>query len=71
MNTSQQSICFLALLENKDVKELLGLSRQQILDVLTQIRGQQRVTDPDPEGKYQVLETIHTKLYGTCEARKN
>src|SRR4051795_9008196 len=33
-----------------------GLTRDRILGALTQIRGNQRVTDQNPEGKYQALE---------------
>jgi len=34
----------------------LGISRDAILRVLSQIRGSRRVTDPNPEGKYGALE---------------
>lgn len=33
-----------------------GLTRENIFKVLVDIRGNQRVTDPNPEGKYQALE---------------
>ena len=33
-----------------------GLNKETILKVLTDIRGSQRITDPSPEGKFQVLE---------------
>jgi ATP-dependent Clp protease ATP-binding subunit ClpB len=33
-----------------------GVTRDRILEALTGIRGSQRVTDPNPEGKYQALE---------------
>ncbi len=33
-----------------------GITKDGILRVLTAIRGRQRVTDPNPEGKYQALE---------------
>ncbi len=33
-----------------------GVVRERIYEVLTAIRGGQRVTDPTPEGKYQALE---------------
>ena len=39
-----------------------GLSRNQILQALTSIRGAQRVTDQDPEGKYQALEKYGRNL---------
>lgn len=47
---------FLGLLEQKDLAEVVGLSKNEVLDVLKKVRGSQRVTDPDPEGKYQSLE---------------
>jgi len=33
-----------------------GITRDRIYQVLASIRGNQRVTDPNPEGKYQALE---------------
>ncbi len=39
-----------------------GLSREQVLKALTTIRGAQRVTDQDPEGKYQALEKYGRNL---------
>ena len=33
-----------------------GVTRDRIYEVMTTIRGHQRVTDPNPEGKYQALE---------------
>ncbi|HLZ18029.1 MAG TPA: Clp protease N-terminal domain-containing protein, partial [Smithellaceae bacterium] len=33
-----------------------GITRDNIFKVLVDIRGNQRVTDPNPEGKYQALE---------------
>lgn len=47
---------FLALLNQPVIKNILDLSKNEILQELKKIRGNQRVTDPDPEGKYQVLE---------------
>ncbi len=34
----------------------LGVSKEAILQALTSVRGSQRVTDQNPEGKYQALE---------------
>ncbi len=34
----------------------LGITKDSILGVLAGIRGSQRITDPNPEGKYQALE---------------
>jgi ATP-dependent Clp protease ATP-binding subunit ClpB len=47
----------------------LGVTRDKILGVLTQIRGNQRVTDQNPEGKYAALEKYGRDL--TELARKN
>jgi len=51
---------FLALLEGAtDVARLLkeaGVTREQVLSALVEIRGRQRVTDQNPEEKYQALE---------------
>ncbi len=50
----------LALIASKDeaARQLTsaGITRDKLLSALTAIRGNQRVTDPDPEGKYQTLE---------------
>jgi len=46
----------LALIEQGSVKKILSISKDQILKALTAVRGNQRVIDQDPEGKYQVLE---------------
>lgn len=47
---------FLALLENKDIKKILDLPKKDVLEVLKELRGSQKVTDRDPEEKYQALE---------------
>ncbi len=47
---------FLSLLDRPDVKKILPLKKDQALKALADIRGHQHVTDPEPEGKYQVLE---------------
>ena len=35
-----------------------GVNRQKLMQSLQSIRGNQRVTDQDPEGKYQTLEKM-------------
>jgi ATP-dependent Clp protease ATP-binding subunit ClpB len=52
---------FLAIADEKsgEAAALLarnGVSRDSILKVLLEIRGNQRITDPNPEEKYQALE---------------
>ncbi len=39
-----------------------GVTRDQILKVLMEIRGNQRITDPNPEEKYQALEKFSRDL---------
>jgi len=51
----------------KILKEL-GVSRDRILNALVSIRGAQRITDPNPEQKYQALEKYSRDL--TDLARK-
>jgi ATP-dependent Clp protease ATP-binding subunit ClpB len=45
-----------------------GITRQRVIEVLASIRGSQRVTDPNPEGKYQALEKYGRDL--TEQARR-
>ena len=77
---------FLALLDQKsmarDVLEkanLFGignsaqaskLSYDEVLRVLSQIRGGQRITDPEPESKYQVIEKYTRNLTDLAAAGK-
>ncbi len=46
----------LSLLDQKDVQNILPVKKDAVLKELSAIRGSQRVTDQEPEGKYQVLE---------------
>jgi len=47
---------FLSLIEQPEIINIIKVSRDAVLKELASIRGGQRVTDPDPEGKYKVLE---------------
>ena len=47
----------------------LGVTRERVLKALVDVRGSQRVTDANPEGKYQALEKYGRDL--TDLARKN
>ncbi len=53
---------FLGLLNNKQIREVVGVSSDQVLTALKSVRGHQRVTDQDPEGKYQSLEKYATDI---------
>jgi len=46
----------------------LGLTRDKLMQALQQVRGSQRVTDQNPEGKYQTLEKYGRDL--TEQARR-
>ncbi len=59
---------FLALLDQSPIQKLLPLERDRVLAELAAIRGNQRVTDQDPEGKYQALEKYAHDL--TAKARE-
>ena len=57
---------FLALIEvpsqAKEVLDRFRIGREDVLKALTSIRGVQRVTDENPEAKYQVLEKYARNL---------
>jgi ATP-dependent Clp protease ATP-binding subunit ClpB len=54
--------------ESGNILRELGASRDKILNALVTIRGAQRITDPNPEEKYQALEKYSRNL--TDLARK-
>lgn len=57
---------FLALLEvpskARDMLEREGLTKEVVLRILAELRGGQRITDPEPETKYNVLEKYARNL---------
>ena len=57
---------FLALVEipsrSKEILERQGLNKEVILRALAELRGGQRITDPEPETKYNVLEKYARNL---------
>jgi len=69
-----QEHLFLALLEEKSaVADLLqkhGVGRDNFLQALVSIRGNQRVTDPNPEEKYQALEKYARNLTNAAKQGK-
>jgi len=46
----------LGLLEIAAIKAVFGIDQKQVLETLKTLRGSQKVTDRDPEGKFQALE---------------
>jgi ATP-dependent Clp protease ATP-binding subunit ClpB len=59
----------LALAETKALKNA-GATHDRLLNSLRQIRGNQRVTDPNPESKYQALEKYGRDLTKLAAAGK-
>ena len=46
------------------------LDYEQVLKILSQIRGGQKITDPEPESKYQVIEKYTRNLTNLAQAGK-
>ncbi len=46
----------LAMLAEPALAEILGLDRAALQEAIAEVRGAQKVTDPNPEGKFQALE---------------
>ncbi len=65
---------FLALLYlASPIKNLLkefGLDYDKILKILAEVRGSERVTEPEPESKYQALEKYTINLTGMARSGK-
>jgi len=53
-----------------DLLKKSGVSKDSILEALRQVRGSQRVTDQNPEGKYQVLERYCRDLTALARREK-
>ena len=58
---------FLAIADEKSgeaarILSQTGVTRDSIFSVLKEIRGKQRITDPNPEDKYQALEKFSRDL---------
>ncbi len=47
---------FLGLLQQKEIGEIFNTSVKEVKSALKNLRGKQKVTDRDPEGKFQALE---------------
>ncbi|MBI4032472.1 AAA family ATPase, partial [Candidatus Berkelbacteria bacterium] len=54
----------------KQVLNALGVHREEVLKALVDVRGSQRVTDPTPENKYQVLEKYTVDLTADAQGGK-
>lgn len=58
----------LAMLRQEKLREILGVQRPKLEEAIKAVRGNQRITDPDPEGKFQALEKYARDL--TARARE-
>ena len=54
----------------KDLLEKYSIKKEDILKELARIRGGQRITDPEPEAKYQVLEKYTINLTAVAKSGK-
>jgi len=60
----------LALLKINELKSILNVDEKQVLTVLKHLRGTQKVTDRDPENKYQALEKYTIDLTALAKEGK-
>ena len=45
-----------AMIKDVDLRKVLGISKDDLEKAIKEVRGTQKVTDPDPEGKFQALD---------------
>src|SRR5262249_26399733 len=63
--STEHLLIALASAKNEDVSRILqsqGITKDSILKVLVSIRGTQKITDPNPEEKYQALQRYSRDL---------
>ncbi|MBI2053711.1 MAG: AAA family ATPase [Candidatus Staskawiczbacteria bacterium] len=65
-----EKVTFLSSLGEGSSLKTSKLDYEQVLKVLSQIRGGQRITDPEPESKYQVIEKYTRNLTNLAAAGK-
>lgn len=56
--------------KSKDFLESSGIKYDNVLKIMSQVRGTQRVDSPDPEGKFQVMEKYTVNLVGMAKKKK-
>jgi ATP-dependent Clp protease ATP-binding subunit ClpB len=70
---STEHVLLAAAKVDRDVQatlEKVGLNHDKILNALASVRGSQRVTDRDPEGKFQALEKYTKDLTALAQSGK-
>ncbi len=65
-----EKVTFFGSIENSNNLKTSKLDYEQILKILSQIRGGQKITDPEPESKYQVIEKYTRNLTNLASAGK-
>ncbi len=65
-----EKVTFLEPGKGADSLKPSKLDYEQVLKILSQIRGGQRITDPEPEAKYQVIEKYTRNLTNLAAAGK-
>lgn len=61
---------FLGLLEEGSLDDIFRVNQDEVLSVLKKVRGSQKVTDRDPESKYQSLEKYTIDFTGLAQEGK-
>ncbi len=54
----------------KEILQAFGVDKQKVIDMIGEVRGGQRVTDAEPESKYQVLEKYARNLTDLARREK-
>jgi ATP-dependent Clp protease ATP-binding subunit ClpB len=71
--TSAEHVLLAALAQKDELAKILsraGLDRDRLLSALREVRGAQRVTDQDPEGKFQALDKYTRDITQLARAGK-
>ena len=65
-----EKVSFFDSIENSNNLKTSKLDYEQVLKILSQIRGGQKITDPEPESKYQVIEKYTRNLTNLAASGK-
>jgi len=68
--TSAEHVLLAIVRAEDELARTLGVSEKKLEEAVGAVRGNQRVTDPDPEGKYQTLEKYTHDLTADARAGK-
>ncbi len=68
--TSAEHVLLAIVRADDELAKTLGVSEQKLGEAVAAVRGTQRVTDPDPESRYQTLEKYTHDLTADARAGK-